>query len=325
MLRTLPFESSNSLLDVFQIIFPIFALLGLGYVVVKFGYLPEATAGVLSNFAVRLAVPVLLFRAIYQLEFKSAFHFQMLASFYVAAFFCFATAIFLARVFWKRRPGEAVAIGFTAYFSNSVLLGLAITERAYGESVLTPVFGILTLHVPILYTVGMISMELARRDGKPLGETILKAFKSIFSSPLMLGIMLGAACNVSGIVIPEIIMTPVNMLADSAITVAIIGIGATLTRYKLNDRIGETAMVTAVSLILHPAVALLISHYILDLPKIYVLASVVVAAMPPGVNGYIFASLYDRAVSVAASSLVMASVFSVVTITGWLLILDHLL
>ena len=313
------------MLDVFQIIFPVFTLLALGYLVVKSGYLPAETAAVLSNFAVRLAVPVLLFRAIYQLEFKSAFHFPMLASFYVSAFICFATAIFLARAIWKRRPGEAVSIGFTSFFSNSVLLGVAITGRAYGDEVLAPVFGILTLHVPILYTVGMITMELARRDGKPLAETILKAFKSIFSSPLMIGILSGAACNILNVPIPELIMTPVSMLASTAIPIAIIGIGATLTRYKLNDRIGETSMVTVVSLILHPALVLLITHYILDLPKIYVQASVIVSAMPPGVNGYIFASLYNRAVSVAASSLVMANVFSVITITGWLLLLEKLL
>lgn len=313
------------MLDIIPIIFPVFALLALGYVVVRTGYLPIETAAILSNFAVRLAVPVLLFRAIYQLEFKSAFHLPMLAGFYASAFICFVTAIFLARAIWKRRPGEAVAIGFTSFFSNSVLLGVAITERAYGEEVLTPVFGILALHVPILYTVGMITMELARRDGNPLGETIQKAFKSIFSSPLMIGIMSGAACNIFNIPIPELIMTPVSLIAGTAIPIAIIGIGATLTRYKLNDRIGETLMITAVSLILHPTLVLLITHFILDLPKIYVQASVIISAMPPGINGYIFASLYNRAVSVAASSLVMANVFSVITITGWLLLLENLL
>ncbi|MFK5978188.1 MAG: AEC family transporter [Rhizobiaceae bacterium] len=313
------------MLDIIPIIFPVFALLALGYVVVRTGYLPTETAAILANFAARLAVPVLLFQAIYLLEFKSAFHIPMLAGFYTSAIICFVTAIFLARAIWKRRPGEAVAIGFTSFFSNSVMLGIAITSRAYGEEVLVPVFGILALHVPILYTVGMITMELARRDGKPLGETIQKAFKSIFSSPLMIGIMSGATCNIFNIPIPELIMTPVGMIADTAIPIAIIGIGATLTRYKLNDRIGETSMITAVSLILHPTLVLLITHFILDLPKIYVQASVIISAMPPGINGYIFASLYNRAVSVAASSLVMANVFSVITITGWLLLLERLL
>jgi len=74
----------NTLLEVFQTIFPVFSLLALGYGVLKSGYLPPKTAEVLSSFAVRLAVPVMLFRAISQLEFKSAFHFPMLFSFYVS-------------------------------------------------------------------------------------------------------------------------------------------------------------------------------------------------------------------------------------------------
>jgi hypothetical protein len=120
-------------------------------------------------------------------------------------------------------------------------------------------------------------------------------------------------------------MTPIDMVAVTAIPVAIIGIGATLTLYKLNDQIGEASMVTAISLILHPTLVLLISHFMLDLPKIYVQASVIISAMPPGINGYVFANIYNRAVSVAASSLVIANVISVATITGWLLLLEKLL
>lgn len=300
-------------------------LLGLGYGVVKSGYLSLEIASALSTFAIKLAVPLLLFRSIYQLEFKTAFNLPMLASFYIPAMVCFIVAIVLARTIWNRPPGEAVSIGFTSYFSNSVLLGIAIVGRAFGDSVLTPVFGIVALHVPILYTVGMLTMEFSRRDGRPMIETSFRAIKSIISTPLTIGIILGVASNLMTIEIPDVLMAPVNMLAGAAIPTAIIGIGATLTRYKLSDRLGETIMVSLVSLILHPALALLISHYILDLPKIYVLATVVVAAMPPGLNGYIFASLYDRAVSVAASSLVLASVISVVTITGWLLLLEKLL
>lgn len=313
------------MLEVFQIIFPVFLLLGLGYTIVKSGYLPIEIAGALSTFAIKVAVPLLLFRSVYQLDFKTAFNLPMLISFYVPAILCFVVAIILARTIWKRTPGEAVAIGFTSYFSNSVLLGIAIVGRAFGDSVLIPVFGIITLHVPILYTVGMLTMEFSRRDGKPLVETFFRAVKSIFSTPLTIGILLGALTNLSGITIPETLMAPVNMLAGTAIPTAIIGIGATLTRYKLGDRIGETIMVSMVSTLLHPALALILSHYILGLPKIYVLAVVTVSAMPPGLNGYIFASLYNRAISVAASSLVMASVMSVFTITGWLLVLDYLL
>jgi predicted permease len=43
--------------------------------------------------------------------------------------------------------------------------------------------------------------------------------------------------------------------------------------------------------------------------------------MPPGMNGYIFASLYDRAVGTAANAVLIGTSLSVGTITVWLALL----
>ena len=45
--------------------------------------------------------------------------------------------------------------------------------------------------------------------------------------------------------------------------------------------------------------------------------------MPAGINGYIFASLYDRGVGTAANTVMLSTVLSVGTITFWLAYLQH--
>ncbi len=45
------------------------------------------------------------------------------------------------------------------------------------------------------------------------------------------------------------------------------------------------------------------------------------AAMPPGINGYVFAAMYDRAVGTAASAVVLGTALSLLTITVWLALL----
>ena len=47
--------------------------------------------------------------------------------------------------------------------------------------------------------------------------------------------------------------------------------------------------------------------------------------MAPGVNAYVFASLYARAQAEAASAVLLATGLSVVTVTGWLALLDAVL
>lgn len=308
-------------LEILSTVLPVFIVLGTGYCAVRFGYLKDDIADALNAFAVKLAVPVLLFRAMLKLDLGTAFHPQMIVAFYAGAFSCFVLGIILARIVWKRRPGEAVSVGFTAMFSNTVLLGLPIVDRAYGEASLTPAFGIISLHAPIIYIVGMITMELSRRDGRPLTETLGAAGRSILANALMIGILTGIVCNFAGITLPEPAMAAVDMFASAAIPAAVIGIGAALTRYHLRAELSESIMVSALQLLVHPAIAFALSFWVFDLDASYVRAAVILAAMPPGMNVYIFAVMYDRAVGLAASAILIATALSVGSISIWIAVL----
>lgn len=313
------------MLTILITVLPVFLLISVGYAAVRLGYLKDWTADALNMFAVRLAVPMLLFTAVADLDLASAFSPPLLISFYAGAFVSFAGGIIVARRVFKRRPGEAVAVGFAGTFSNSLFIGIPIIERAYGSETLTMAFGIVAMHAPLLYIVGMITMELMRRDGKPMGQTLLGAGRSIISNPLMAGIVAGLVFNVTGLTLAEPIRAPIDMLAATAIPVGLIGIGAVLTRYKITAALPETLTVSAFALIVHPAVALFLAYFVFDLSSPALHAAVVLAAMPPGVNIYFFATIYDRAVGLAASALLLATTISVLTITLWLYLIDTLM
>lgn len=318
-------KRTNLLLFIFLAILPVFILIAVGYGSVKFNYVPQSLGDALNAFAVKIAVPALLFRAMVNLDLETAIYPPALISFYAGAFSCFILGIIIARKFFARRPGESVAVGFAATFSNSVLLGLAIIERSFGEPALTPAFGIIAFHAPSIYIVGMVIMELMRRDGQPIGATLKKAGKSIIANPLMLGVLSGVAVNLSGINLFEPLLAAVNMLAAAAIPAALVGIGASMTKYQLKGSISESLMVSFLSLIIHPLIAFGLAHFVFQLDPIFVRSLVTVACMPPGVNIYIFASMYNRAVNLAASAFLIATALSVVTITIWLYVLSIVL
>ena len=58
-----------------------------------------------------------------------------------------------------------------------------------------------------------------------------------------------------------------------------------------------------------------------QLPIEFIRAAVVTAAMAPGVNSYVFANMYHRAEGVAASTVLLATAASVLSVSAWLLIL----
>lgn len=309
------------MLSVLLTIMPVFLILGLGYLVGRLNYLPQSVSEGLNAYALKLGVPVLLFMAMYRLDFSTAFNPPMLISFYTGAITCFVVGIVMARTIWKRRPGESVAVGFCAVFSNTVLIGLPIAQLAFGDAVLTPVFGIIAFHASLLYTIGMVTMEFARRDGRKLTATLTSAASSVFANPLMIGILLGIATNLINLQIPEPAEQALDLIRATAIPVSLIGIGIALNRYSISEGWTETLMVSALALVVHPAIALFMCLYVFNVEGLFLQAAVVLAAMPPGMNIYIFASMYHRAENLSASVLVIANALAVVTIPVWILII----
>jgi len=312
------------MLEILFTILPVFIIMAAGYGAVKFGYLKPEIADSLNLVTVRFAVPVLLFRAIYNLDFEKAIQWPVLTVFYLGAASSFLITIVLARGLFKRKPGQAVAVGFCAMFSNTVLIGLPIAERAFGTEILPLVFGIIAFHAPSLYTIGILTMEFARSDGRPIRQTLNAALRSIFANPLMIGILTGALLNTLSIPLPTPLIGAIDMVATAAIPIALIGIGAALTRYKIKSEMSETMLVSVMSLVVHPAIVMYIAYSLLGLPQPFVQAAVIIAAMPPGMNIYIFAVMYNRAVALSASTIVVATIASIFTISGWLWLLSTL-
>lgn len=312
------------MLAIFATVLPVFLLIIAGYLAVSTRYLPVAASDALNAFAVKFAVPVLLFNAMVKLDFGAAFSPPLLISFYSGALLCFVAGILIALKGFKRRPGEAVTVGFSATFSNSLLLGLAVISRFYGSEETTAAFGIIAFHSPTIYTLGIITMELMRADGQSLGMSLKLAGKSIIRNPLMIGILSGVTVNLSGLSLPEPVTAACQYLSGAAIPVALVGIGMAMTRYQIRSGIGESLTIAFLSLLVHPLIAFTLSHWVFDLPAPMVYAAVTLAAMPPGMNIYIFAAMYNRAINLAASAFLIATMLSVVTISLWLYVLSHI-
>ena len=138
-----------------DVILPVFLVIGFGYLSVWKGLFPVSGIDGIMRFAQGFAIPCLLFKAIAELDLGASFDPRLLASFYAGATLCFFTGIFGARLFFKRDWEDCVAIGFCCLFSNSLLLGLPITERAYGTDALTGNFAIVAIHSPFCYGLGI--------------------------------------------------------------------------------------------------------------------------------------------------------------------------
>lgn len=308
----------DTLIFVFQTVLPVFLVVGAGYLCRRTGILADEVTTGLLKFTTQIGAPTLLFRGMYHLDVGEKFDWRLLVSFYTGAILCFILATWGARKIFGMRPGESVAVGFAALFSNSLLLGVPIAERAWGEASLGWNFAIIAIHAPLCYLIGITAMETSRADGRGAAATARATLKAMFRNALTIGIALGMACNLSGLEIPAPAMGGVDMLARAALPVALFGLGGALTRYSLREGLGPAAMVTGLGLVLHPAAAFALTAGVFAMPDGAVRAATLTGAMPPGVNAYIFAAMYARAMGEAASAVLLATVLSVGTVSLWL-------
>jgi predicted permease len=307
----------QALLDV---ILPVFLVIGFGYFAVWRGWFPDTGVDGLMKFTQNYAIPCLLFRAISTLDLSAQFDPELLISFYAGATVGFTAGTLGARYIFRRNWSDSVAIGFVCLFSNAVLLGLPITERAYGTDALSANYAIVAVHAPFCYMLGVAAMEIARADNRNPAILLGKILRSMFRNALVIGIALGLAVNLSGLPLPGVLIDAVDLMVVAALPAALFGLGGVLHRYKPEGDSKTIAMVCVISLILHPAITLSLAT-LFQLDRDALRSAVLAAAMAPGVNTYIFANLYGSARRVAAASVLVGTAASIVTVWLWLLLL----
>jgi predicted permease len=308
---------------IIDIVGPVFLLIAVGFLSVRFRLFPVTGIAGLVSFVNNFATPCLLFRAMLSVDFRTAFNPGFLLSFYIGTFVVFAVAIAVARYGFGRRPGESVVAGFAAYFTNTVLIGLPIVQRAYGETALPLIYAIIGLHSPLLMSCGTIVVELARRDGEPVGRTLRLATQRIATNPLLIGIALGLSANLFDIPLPKVINDATEMMTLAVLPAALFGMGGALNQYKLRESYGQAVIASVLKLVLHPLIALLLAVFVFKIPWELTRVAVLMAAIPSGLNVYVFATFYQRVTDVAANTILIATVMAVATVSLWLLILDQ--
>ena len=307
----------SALLDV---ILPVFLVIGFGYVAARWLGFREASVDGVMHFAQGFALPLLLFASIARLDLGRAYDAGLMLSFYIGAFSGFAAGFLAGRFLFRRPLTDSIAFGFCGLFSNSLLLGVPITERAYGTAALEGNFAIISIHAPVFYAFGITLMELARSRGLGLTAVTLirQVTRAILLQPLVIGILCGFAVNLSGVALPGIAWSAIDMVIAAALPAALFGLGGVLYRYRPEGDYRAIAVLSAVSLVLHPGMTWLLGILVFDLDDAALRSAVLTAAMAPGVNTYVFANLYGVAKRVAASTVLVATALSILSVWVWL-------
>jgi len=308
--------------QVLTTVIPVFAIIGLGYLLAKRGLFSQAGVDDLTRFIFYLAVPALLFRTSASGVMERDLELSVLLGYYgVGIVILLAVTFFLKRIGYER----AVVTAISASFSNLALTGLPIVQTAYGNEALVPLMTIITFNAMILFTLSCVLIETARNPNANILGILLGAIKSVITNPLVIGLISGWAFAHSGLDLPIIVDRTTDMLGKAAAPCALFAVGGGMARYSL--RLEETTLPVLVAafakLIFMPLAVWLVTKYVIEASPLWVMIATLAAAMPTGANPFVFATRYGVGDRIAGNTILLTTALALITISAFIAFFPH--
>jgi predicted permease len=105
-------------------------------------------------------------------------------------------------------------------------------------------------------------------------------------------------------------------LQNAAAPCALFTLGVTVALRPLKKIPWEVPFTSAIKLVLHPVLMFLLLSLFGPFDSLWVYAAVLIAALPPALNVFVFARQYDTWVEEASSAVLVGTLVSVATLTS---------
>ena len=230
---------------------PMFLILASGYVVRQIGMLREEDLPRMNNVAFRVFLPVLLFYNVYCSDLSSAVRPALMAYAVLGILGAYLLGLCFVMLVEKNPEKRGVMIQ-GIYRCNYVIMGVPIATALLGSGNLGPISILIAVVVPELNVLAVITLTVFRGGKLKPGKMIL----DIIKNPLIIGSCLGLLVLLSGLRLPQFLVTTVEYMGDVATPLQLFLLGAFfrfdgLRRYKR-----ELIFVTLWRLVIIPAIFL---------------------------------------------------------------------
>ena len=310
------------MLQILQLITPIFSLIAMGFIIARTRYLVDGAARALVDFGYKIAVPALLIRAMSSVGEVPVSPLRLLGA-YGGGIVATWTLATLATLFLLRRPAvDAPSIAMGTCFGNGLMLGIPLILQALGPGAATPIAFLVSIETAFLWTIGMTHQEVASRGFRSLSLNGLRSIAaSLFRNPIVLSIIVGLSLRYSGITIPALPDKVLSLLAQSAVPISLFGLGMALAAFEIKGQWSSIAVLCLLKMAVYPAIAFTLAVQVFALPPLWAAALAMFASMPVGNNAFLFASRYGHAVGSVSAAVAISTPLAVVTVAiviAWL-------
>jgi malonate transporter and related proteins len=265
---------------IFAITVPIFAIIAVGFAVVRFGFFAKSDMRVLGRFVINLALPALLFKALSERSFAEIVNGGYLLAYALGSLAVLGAAIAVARFVQDKSLQVSAIHGMGVSLSNSGFIGYPIVLQLLGPAAAVALALTMMVENLVVLPLALALAAGGSQGGGSLPRVLVTTFGRLLKNPLILAILAGFAFALLGAHPPQPIARAIDMLAMASGAVALLVIGGTLVGLELKGMGRDVAQIVVGKLVLHP---LAVFAMLLLLPPIdpqLRLAAITFASMP---------------------------------------------
>ena len=235
----------------FNIIFPLFLLMVLGYFLKAVGMLDKTTLKKMNSLIFKAFLPCLIFYNVYTSEVSDMFDKNLIIFSVVSVVVCFLILMALIPLIEKDNKKRGVIIQ-GIFRSNFVIFGIPLSVALYGEGIVGSAAVLIAIVVPVFNFLAVLSLEIFR-GGKP---DIVKILKGIATNPLILSSLIGLIAMGIGLKLPSTVEKAIGDVSKITTPLALIVLGGSLDFKKIGGNTKQLILCIIGRLVLVPCVFL---------------------------------------------------------------------
>ena len=296
---------------------PIFLLMILGFLLKKLGVIDDVFASKMNKFVFLVPLPVLLFEDLSTVDFAQVWNMKFVLFCFVVTLVCIILAA-LVSFLWhdKSIQGEFIQ---ASYRSSAALLGIAFIQNIYGNAGMAPLMIIGS--VPLYNIMAVVVLSFFKPDRKKLDKEVWKTtLKGIVTNPIILGIAAGLLWSALRLPMPSILEKTVSDIGAVATPLGLMAMGASFDLKKAFGKAKPAAVASVMKLVLFAAFFLPLAVW-MGFRREELVAILVMLSSATTVSCYVMARNMGHEGVLTSSVVMLTTLFSAFTMTGWLYIL----
>jgi predicted permease len=302
-------------MDIVATIVPIFVVITAGGLARWRRYIRPEFFNPANRLVYYLAIPAMIFRSVAGASLRTQFNFPVLVITIVclAAGFGAAWAATAAARLERGKRGTFIQV---SVHGNLGYIGLAVAYYYLGQEGLARaslLAGFIMIEQNLLAVVALAAFADKRGAAGAWRSFVLP----ILGNPIILSALAGIAYSLVGFPLPRMIDRSLGILADLALPMALLLIGASLSFEQMRRRSLPVLGACGIKLLVLPGLGLLLFK-LCGYPTAFFLPALILLAAPTATVSYVMAEEMHGDGELAAAAISAATLLSAVTYTLWL-------